>query len=206
MSVGVDDLDRLKQTLNRIYEQEYEDHDWPHLRRLFTAVSLPAGSYLYDFPSDLNFERVERAVVWYNSLPHECVRGIGFDEYSQYDSLSDERSDPVQRWDVRDVAGATQFEVWPIPSTAQTIQFQGIRSISRLVADADVCLLDDNLIILGAAAALHKDTKRREELRKDYAERSRVLRAHGARTAPKRQLGISTTQDHRPTTATVRVS
>lgn len=153
VSVGVDDLPILKRALNRVYATLYDEHDWPFLRRVFPRIQLNAGQRFYDFPTDLNIERVEVVNAWWNGLPNPVHRGIGFEEYASFDSEADERSDPVLAWDVRDVSGTPQIEVWPIPSANdQELQIIGIRTAPKLVNDIDLCLLDDEMVILFAAA------------------------------------------------------
>lgn len=155
VAVGVDDLDSLKQVLNRVYQTLVMQYDWPHLKRIFTATSLAAGQRYYDFPTDLIPERVIRAVVWYSNIPNDLHRGIDFEQYASYDSDSDDRAEPALRWDVRWTGTKEQIEIWPIPNTNdQTVQFSGIHNTPPLTADADVCLLDDHLVILFCAAEL----------------------------------------------------
>src|SRR5574343_539048 len=155
MAVGVVDLDNLKSVVNRVYEMLWLEYDWPHLRRVFPKVTLQAGERYYDFPEDLDLERIERVAVWWGNIPHLVQRGISFEDYAGFNSALGYQSEPMLRWDVRDVDGATQFEVWPLPnSNAQEVEFIGIRSISKLVDDADLCLLDDHLVVLFAAAEL----------------------------------------------------
>ncbi len=154
-ALGVSDLDNLKQVINRVYATLYNGYDWPHLRRVFDRVNLEAGSRYYDLPTGLNIERVERSAVWYNGLPHLMQRGISFEEYAGFNSDIGVTSEPALRWDVRWMTTKEQIEVWPIPSSnAQQIEFIGIQAITTLVDDADVCLLDDDLIILFAAAEI----------------------------------------------------
>jgi len=179
VAVGVDDLSRLKHHINRAYEQRYDEHEWPHLRRTFDAVALSAGQRYYDFPTDLNYERVERAWVWWTNEPIPIDRGITVDDYAAYDSANDERSDPVCKWDVRSIGDAVQFEVWPLPASNDVeVTFLGHRKISRLVNDADVCLLDDWLIVLDAAAAIEKDQDRRQQRLAEAEKRFRWVTAN----------------------------
>lgn len=154
-AAGVSDLPTLKRKLERIYETLYADYDWPHLNELFTPITLNAGQRYYDFPETLDFDRLEDVAVWWNGQPLRPTRGIGFEELAQYNSDDDARSDPVQKWDVRLVTTVEQIEVWPIPaSSGQTLQFKGIRKFVPLVNDADLCLIDDHVVILHAAAEL----------------------------------------------------
>jgi hypothetical protein len=155
VSVGVSDVPELKRKLNRYYEQIYTDRDWPHLRRTFDRITLSAGERFYDLPEELDYERIERVVLWQNGIPIPLDRGITSEDYAGYDSVSDERSSPVLKWDIRDVAGDPMVELWPMPSdNTQKIEFTGFVKFTRLVNDSDICLLDDNLVVGFAAAEL----------------------------------------------------
>jgi hypothetical protein len=204
VNVGVDELPLLKQAINSAYITLYDDNDWPHLRKTFDRISLSAGSRYYDFPTGLNSERVETVAVWYNGEPHRVDRGISFEEYSLYSSEDDERSDPVTRWDVRWTGTEDQIEVWPIPSSnTQKLQFTGIQSISRLVDDDDLCLLDDILVVKLAAAEILGEKGGKIKLAQAQ-ERLRKLKGRGHSTS-RYQLGLGDPGLSRPN-ITVRVS
>lgn len=155
VSIGVDDLPRLKRVINRVYSTLYYQHDWSFLRRVFDKIPLSAGLRHYSMPAALNIERIEKVVVWWAGSPQPLVRGIGFEEYNEFDSEAStpERADPTLAWDVRDVNGVVMIEVWPIPvSDDMSLQFIGIRSLPKLVNDADTLFLDDDMVVLYAAA------------------------------------------------------
>jgi hypothetical protein len=158
VSVGVDDLDALKTLINRVYTTLWNKYDWPFLRTRFAKITVSAGQRYKDLPDDLDIERVEEAIVWYNDLAYKVEKGISPSDYAIWDPESDERSDPILRWDFLYVEeqDAEQVEVWPIPSVAHDLQFTGIRKVSRMVADADQCKLDDDLVVLYAVAELAK--------------------------------------------------
>lgn len=154
-AVGVADLPSLKQTIGRVYESLYDSYDWPHLTRFFPKTTLNAGQRYYDFPDGTDYDKVERAVVWQNDTPITIERGIDFEEYAQFDSDAGVRADPVAKWDVRDIDGKPALEVWPIPSgSGYSVQFKGKIAFVPLVDDADLCLLDDQLVVLMCAAEL----------------------------------------------------
>lgn len=165
---GVQDLAHLKRALNAEYQNLYTEWDWNHLRRDFTPIETSAGQRFYDPPDNLNFERIEKVRCWWNGTPHPVERGIGISEYSSYDSEEDERSDPVLKWDIRyhdTPTDATMLELWPIPASAgQQIEFTGTFSISNMVDDADVCLLDADTIVAAAAARLTTGDERNKHL------------------------------------------
>jgi hypothetical protein len=208
VAVGVDDLTRMKYLINESYETLYDEHDWPHLRKIFDKITLSAGQRYFDFPTTLNYERIEDVKVWYSGLPHDVDRGIDVLDFATYDSTATVpvRAEPALKWDVRDTSGIPQFEIWPIPSSnSQTIQFTGIRKIDRLVNDIDLCLLDDYLVVLNAAASVvTNDDERKVLLAKMRDRLLRVKqRTHGA--SPITTLNGSPTDPAAKSRATVRV-
>jgi hypothetical protein len=153
-ALGVADVPTLKQALNRAYETLYKK-DWQHLRREFAKITLSAGQRYYDLPDLLDSDRVEKAVVWWNGEPYPLCKGIGFEHFAAYDSTIDERNSPAARWDIRFTGTVEQIEIWPVPAdNQQTLQFIGKSKFTRLVNDIDTCRLDDNLVVLHAAARL----------------------------------------------------
>jgi hypothetical protein len=153
-SLGVADVPALKQAINRSYQTLYR-RDWQHLRREFPKIALSAGQRYYDLPALLDADRIEKTVVWWNGEPYPLAKGIGFEHFAAYDSTIDERNSPAGRWDIRFTGVKDQIEIWPIPAdNHQTLQFIGKTKFTPLVDDIDVCLLDDDLVVLHAAARL----------------------------------------------------
>lgn len=151
------DISQLQQTIKRVYETLYDDYDWPHLRIMFDRIPLSAGVQHYDVSDDVDFDKIERVVVWWNGQPHDIERGIDFEQYATYDPEADDRTDPVQRWDVRfDSQGEQEvIEVWPLPaSNDQELQFRGKKKFVPLVDNANQCLIDDRLVVLYSAVEL----------------------------------------------------
>lgn len=140
--------------LQRNQELLWESHDWPHLR-VKRYTNLQAGQRYYDTPTDMIIDRVEDIHVRYSGDWIKLGSTITDQHYSEWDSDLDERSWPVEAWQVYE---DEQVEIWPIPSddvdTASRegeIRFTGIRSLNALVADTDRADLDDRLIVLHAA-------------------------------------------------------
>lgn len=157
VGLGVDFLQKLKYDIQRTYQSLYDDYDWPHLNTKAEKL-LAAGSRYYDFPATVDLTAVSAVVPYYNGQFHsELQRGIGSSEYAMFDSYADVRSDPVMRWDTYWSGTTPQFEVWPIPaSNDQKLYFFGKRKITPLVDDEDLCLLDDIMVVLFAAARILK--------------------------------------------------
>jgi hypothetical protein len=141
--------------LNRVQEDIYDRHDWPVLR-IERTLDVQAGQRYYDTPDDINIDRLETIEVRYGQQWCPLHYGVNSDHYSAWDSDLDQRSWPVERWQVYE---GEQIELWPIPAeNADTVSLDGrlkvigIRKLMPLVADDDVAMLDDRLIVLYAAA------------------------------------------------------
>lgn len=191
VAVGVEDIFGLKTAINRVYTTLYMAYDWPHLREVFPKKTLNPGERFYDFDTNLNVERVEEVKVWFNGQAYGIERGINVEDYNLYDPDADARSDPALKWDVRYVesAGKEQIEIWPIPATTQQVQFIGIRTIPRLVADADKCLLDDDLVVLFTAAPIVKRQKQQ-----DGEDMLAAAQAHFAKLTKRMKAGTKICQ------------
>lgn len=209
VAVGVDDLPVLKYQINKAYAQLYDKHDWPHLQHEPTRIALAAGQRYYDLPATMDFDRIAEVRVFWNARPRIATRGICLDDFNSWDSNADERSSPVLKWDVRRVVGGTteQIEVWPIPAdNDQTLHFIGIQGVAKLVNDADLCLLDDFLVVLDAAAAVAKDPKDKQIYKAEAMDRMSDLRANAATNEEPIRLGLGTdrTSDYKNVIVRVR--
>jgi hypothetical protein len=153
-SLSLNMVPLMQQTIRDTQERLYDEFDWSYLK-VSRDKELSAGQRYYDFPVDLNLERISKVDVLYGDRWIPVERGIDLDHYNARNSDNDEREDPVQRWDVVDTGSGEQLEVWPIPaSDDMTLRFRGIRNLTPLVANADRADLDDQLIVLFAAAEL----------------------------------------------------
>lgn len=133
----------------------WADFTWPHLRA-FRNYKLQAGEYLYDASNDFDIDRIEKIEVKFGGRWCPLDPGIGAEHYLAHDTELGQRASPARRWRI---AENEQIEVWPIPDTNGDpttleghIKVTGIRKLRPLVADADRCDLDDQLIYLYAAA------------------------------------------------------
>lgn len=153
-ALGQNNLSHLKQTLRRTQEFLWNDHSWPHLRVEREEV-LQAGERYYTLPADLSFDRVEGVPdcwIKYDETWRPVCYGITPDHYNVSDPEQDECEDPVRCWQVYE---DEQYEVWPLPATdGYRLRFTGIRKLRPLLDDADRADLDDNLIVLFAAAEI----------------------------------------------------
>lgn len=203
------DLPSIQQAVRRAYESLYDEYDWPHLRQVFPKIALAAGQRYYDAPDDMDFDRMETVAVWQNGIPIPIDRGIGFDDYASFDSeaTTPERSDPVQKWDVRFVTTTEQIEVWPIPAgNDQRLQFIGIRKLDRLVDDSDLVYLDDLIVVLAAAISLEPDENLKREKEIALAARLHRVKSRGKSGAKTVRMGLGDTSRNPIGRAIVRIS
>ena len=151
VAMGVNSLPALKQTINRTQQYLWESFEWP-FAFIERDEPLLDGQRYYGFDNDIDFGRISSTHVRYSSSWRPMVYGIGPDEYNSSDPADGDKQDPPTNW--RHYEG-NQFEVWPMPSSNEcVVRFKAIRKCPQLINDSDVALLDDNLIVLHAAAEL----------------------------------------------------
>lgn len=154
VAVGVDEKENLKRMLQRVQETLYDDNAWEHLN-INRKITLAQGQRYYDLPSDLNFDKISNVKLKYGGNFVDFPRGIEFNDYSTYDSMSDEQSSPARKWDIRYTGSGEQLEVWPIPSSnGDEIHIFGTLALPALVQESDRAVLDDIMIVLYAAAEI----------------------------------------------------
>ncbi|TXH12657.1 MAG: hypothetical protein E6R03_12530, partial [Hyphomicrobiaceae bacterium] len=126
---------------------------WPHMK-VIEKKTVNAGQRYYDLPTNLDYDRLDKVQhLWGSIWSKPLVKGISLAQYNIFNSDDDQRADPVQAYDVRDVSGATQVEIWPMPLTSVTdgLAFTGRRALKALNVDTDVCDLDSEILLLYAA-------------------------------------------------------
>jgi hypothetical protein len=175
LSVGTDSLPYVKQILRRTQETLADEHDWSFLR-VKPYLTLSAGERYYDVPNEISVEQIDKIVCWQNGVEVELERGIGSAEYAVYDSDDDVRSDPALKWDIVWTGESEQIEIWPIPASGLRLQLFGRRPLRPLVANEDVCDLDDKLIVLFAAAEVLAGQKSKDSEMKLQLAQKRLMR------------------------------
>ncbi len=194
------------------------EYDWPFLEHEWPSP-VSAGSQFLTMPATdkrgmsatINFERGVLVERLYNNLYVPLDYGIGADEYNIYDYLRDGKAmDPIQRWkfstNTVDTANSNQYEVWPVPVTAQTVRFTGQRKLLALSSDSDTLDMDDMLIVLSVAAMIlmrngtsdaqmmsQRAQRTLERLRAHYPtyDRTIILGGGGHRHEKRRLVGIA---------------
>lgn len=156
--------DAQVRALQKSQEMLWERHAWPDLR-VRRYIDLQAGQRFYDPrgakladgtpAADLGIKRLEGIEVrWGDEWTPLCT-GVHREHYAAHDSDLDERSWPVERWQIYEDG---MIEVWPVPEANADpatldgrLCLTGIRDLRPLVADSDVADLDDTLIVKWAA-------------------------------------------------------
>lgn len=176
VSMGVNALPQLKQILRRTQERLWADFEWPFA---FIERDEPMlnGQRYYAFDNDIDFDRISRAdVKWADTWRPLCY-GIGAEQYNSSDSDAGEKEDPVTHWRHHE---GNMFEVWPIPASDDSkIRFKAIKKLPALISDSDVALLDDNLIVLFAAAELLAKAKADDAPAKLQSAQSHYVKLKG---------------------------
>jgi hypothetical protein len=156
VAMGVNTLPSLKQLLRRTQERLWADFEWP-FAYIERDEPMQNGERYYTFDADIDFDRIVSAHVKWEDNWRTVNYGIGPEQYNTSDSDDGDKEDPVTNWRHHE---GNQFEVWPIPASADCkIRFKAIKKLPALVNDTDVALLDDNLIVLFAAAELLSRSK-----------------------------------------------
>lgn len=209
-AAGVADLPQLKRTIARNYEAIYDGYDWPHLSVISDRITLNAGQRYYDFPDNMALETTDQIVVWWNGDPIPLTRGIDFEHYAEFDPEADERSDPATHWDVRFTDPREQIEIWPLPAGGSVkMQLRGKKKFVPLVNDADLCLLDDSLVVLTCAVELLPKAQAGEQQIKLQALQNRYSRLKGRTKGSSRPIKIglgSGSHASTPSRSNIRIS
>lgn len=204
-AVGLDDLPVIKQKIKRHYQTIYDDYDWPHLMRWLPRQNLAAGQRYYDIPSLTTYEEIRQVIAWWSGKPHRLTRGIGIEHYGAFDPESNERSDPALRYEIRFTGIAEQIEIWPLPASAYPFQIEAKRKFQQLVNDGDVCLVDDQVVVLMAASELHPDKDERARLFGLAQERLAAQKAGSKLDSEPVRLGMNTHPREIPHEVVLRV-
>lgn len=152
----------LNQLLADQQELLWSEHQW---RFLYTHedIAMVANTRYYTAWStvsfDLGFSKVE--VKWGRDwIP--VAEGISGEQYERVDPDLNQTRDPVERWQYNTADG--KIEVWPVPSTSQTLRFWGQKVLGGFKTagsfdDTKTADLDDLMIVLFAAAQKLKRMK-----------------------------------------------
>lgn len=143
----------IKQVINREYRWLGQKHRWP-LRHTEVEVNLVASTKVYTFPSTMNPAHIDEVWAQIGDEWYPIKHTVGILERSVYND--NDTSWPPQRFEFQPDAGTGTFtfECWPIPSQAGKLRFSGQQKITDLTLDADVCLIDADVLVLRAASQI----------------------------------------------------
>ena len=164
-NIGKDEYPALARLLYRTQFFLYWDFDWPFLK-VRRDITMQQNDRYYDFPMDMDFERITRVRTNGYGQWTPIARGVTSDDYATYDSDNGDTGSPVQKWDIIDAGSGSQLEVWPMPNdNGELVRLEGYKKLNIFVSDDDVCTLDDTLIVMFAAAnlLLQQDPNRARE-------------------------------------------
>lgn len=161
------------------------EYDWDFLKgQRFDVVATP-GVDTYDLPTNLNMSRDKLCTVFFNNIFQDVNYGIETEEYNYLNPEQGKSQDPILKWQESGYRQANvaapqllQFQIWPLPTTAQPIRFWGSRLPNVLKANTDRCDLDDDLLVLHVAAdeLARLEQKNAPWMAKRAAERLMTLR------------------------------
>lgn len=191
---GVNNRESLVQVLKRTQRRLWGDWDWMHMR-VSRDMPINAGQRYYNCPDDLPYERIDAAEVKFGGIWLPLRFGVDERQYSIFDPRQNERSWPVQRWDIAEDPADTvgtpdnrgMIEIWPLPSDSGVvggtlegnIRFTGIRFLRPFAADADRCDLDGDLIVLFAAGEILSRDRKADAQMKMQAGQSLYMKLRG---------------------------
>jgi hypothetical protein len=175
-AMGTNAVHQMNLLLSRTQERLWTDFDWPFMV-INRNIQMHDGQRYYSFPDDLDYNRVIQTDVKYSATWRVVDYEINVEQFNFMDSELGRKQDPVLRWQHN---GDNQFEVWPIPASDNCIiHFKGIRKLKPLVADTDVCDLDDHLITLFAAAEMLAHNKSSDAQSKASLAQAHYFRLRG---------------------------
>ena len=178
---GMQNRDHLAHALARVQSQLYTDFDWPILR-IYREEKVRTGERIYSWPDDLDAEDVRQL---YDDLGGQWVpMAYGIDMDMRNSQPANSRSDPAVAWQIVD---GRQYEIWPKPATDRSIAIYGYKHLPQLVNDTDKAVLDDNLIVLFAAAEFLARNKMGDARAKLESAQRLKVRLQGRMVSDKRR-------------------
>lgn len=169
VGVAVAQDTELNGVLAQTQQWLWTQYQWPFLYG-HEDVATSQGVRYYPLPSIISLDYPTRLETKWGNRWYDVGYGISGDEYEAIDPDRGMTFDPIRRWQIY---FATQIEVWPVPSSVQTLRVWGTGQLGVLVADDDVAYLDDLLIVLFAAAEKLKRNKQADS--SDKLNRANVL-------------------------------
>lgn len=192
--------DQQVYTLQKVQERLWDDYTWPHLR-VYRYLVPTINQRYYDITGclkldntdtlvsagDMNIDRVISMWIRDGSIWRPMDPTIEESNFNAWNSDTGQTSWPPRRWQVSE---GDQIELWPIPGlTGDTtnqlniIRVHGVRNLSPLVKDTHTADLDDQLLVLAAAAQLMTGD---ESKKKAALAQRRLMKIRGNATKTRR--------------------
>jgi hypothetical protein len=166
----------MRNKLRRVQDDLWLERTWGHLDT-FRNVDLEAGQQYVAWPTAMDPERSKVTHVRWNDEWVPVCAGITEADYNAFDPMNNERQDPVRKWRLSE---GDLIEVWPLPASGtMKLRVAGTRRLNPLLADADTCDLDDDLIVLTAAAEMLKAAGSKDADVMQAKANARLKRLHG---------------------------
>ena len=187
--------DTQVQILQRTQEWLWENYSWPHLRverylrpQINQRFYDPAGCKKIDqntgdlvAAGDVKIDRIDKFELRDGDVWVPVDPGIPVRLFNQWDSDAGETAWPIRRWQI---AEDDNVEFWPLPdqdgdetTLANMARFVGTRNLSAFTDDAHTADLDDQAIILFAAAKLAPSNEKNDYIAQGQ-QRMRDIRAN----------------------------
>ena len=140
----------------------WSQHQWPFLYG-HEDLGVSPNVRFYPIPTTISLDYPTTVEVEWDTFWFPVEYGIKGIQYETVNPELNQTLDPVSRWQNynADIANP-QIEIWPPPTTAQTLRFWGTKLLPPLVADTDKAILDDLLIVLFTGAELLARSKQRD--------------------------------------------
>jgi hypothetical protein len=146
-------IETKQESLASMFDWDILTDSWDHtVSTRYTAFST---TDINSNTAYINFDRHPDAWVRYSLKWLEMGYDINPEDLNLWDSDLNQTNSVIQKWRFKQ-GDRTQFEVWPLPSTAQTVRFTGARRLATLrtanVLDTTKTLeLDDRLVAYSVA-------------------------------------------------------
>lgn len=121
--------------------QFYWITNWNRLT-FYYDKTLGASQNLLDYPTELDTERIQKIAIQINDSWIDLAQGLETVHYTTMDNPG-----PPQRYEKY-----AQVLLWPISDQTYQVRFWGVKKLERFEQDADLPLIDDELILLHATA------------------------------------------------------
>ena len=190
---GLSSVDMQNVILERTQRELWNQYAWPHLQYRID-FDVPALTQYLNYDPTMPFENV--LGLWRNYDPNNMQPWLPL-RYGFEDSINEMlQSFPPTRWrhvtsvdltsGLTNIAGEAQ--IWPIPSQATHMRWQGQAPLNPLKVDTDMALIDSTAIVLTAAAELLGAQKSETAALKGQKAQAYIRRLIGRQGANKRDV------------------